>query len=268
MINVLESFIQGKAPDDGLCEDAIFANEHFAMVVDGATDKTGWQYGGKLGGRVAAETCVSVLSNVRPGIGASEFFTALTDAFQPLRAAGPEDGPSASVVVVSSALRQIWQVGDAGFRILPYGSKEQLRKAVDVHAAACRALLLESLIAGGDSISSLRTIDPGRQMIKPLLDNQYRFRNRLGEWGYAAVDRTPIPPALIKTCDLEPGPQLVVLASDGYPSIRATLEEAEHELAESLQVDPLCVRQLRGTKAWRLGDNSYDDRAFLKISVS
>ena len=57
----------------------------------------------------------------------------------------------------------------------------------------------------------------------------------------------------------------MVLASDGYPKLFGTLEESEHYLQKVLAEDPLCISLNKQTKGLMVGNNSYDDRTFVRF---
>ena len=59
----------------------------------------------------------------------------------------------------------------------------------------------------------------------------------------------------------------VVLASDGYPVLKDTLAESEKSLDELLQKDPQCLRENRGTKGLVKGNQSFDDRTYVRFAV-
>ena len=61
---MVETFCQGKHPDQSLCEDALFVGEDFVAVIDGVSDKSGLDYAGMTGGRWAALTIVDELARV------------------------------------------------------------------------------------------------------------------------------------------------------------------------------------------------------------
>ena len=59
----------------------------------------------------------------------------------------------------------------------------------------------------------------------------------------------------------------VVLASDGYPVLKDTLAESEKSLDELLQKDPQCLWENRGTKGLVKGNQSFDDRTYVRFAV-
>jgi glycerophosphoryl diester phosphodiesterase len=58
-----------------------------------------------------------------------------------------------------------------------------------------------------------------------------------------------------------------VFASDGYPKITDTLEETEQLLDYQRQTDPLNIGTFKATKAFVEGNNSFDDRTYIRFEV-
>lgn len=85
-------------------------------------------------------------------------------------------------------------------------------------------------------------------------------QNRL----YAVIDGTTI---------YMPGTRLVsvcnsaVLASDGYPTLLPTLRDTEKALAKQLADDPQNIRSFVATKGLVEGNKSFDDRAYVRLTV-
>ena len=85
-------------------------------------------------------------------------------------------------------------------------------------------------------------------------------QNRL----YAVIDGTPI---------YMPGTRLVsvrssaVLASAGYPTLLPTLRDTEKALAKQLADDPQNIRSFVATKGLVEGNKSFDDRAYVRLTV-
>jgi dGTP triphosphohydrolase len=71
---------------------------------------------------------------------------------------------------------------------------------------------------------------------------------------------------LIKTYKVCNG-DTVVLASDGYPVLKATLSESEHELNKVIKENPLCNKGYLSTKGLKKGNLSFDDRTYIKFIV-
>jgi hypothetical protein len=62
----VEYFIEGKRGPgaEDLCEDGLFFNEHYLLVVDGASDKTGLLYEGHTGGWICKEAVLEVFAGL------------------------------------------------------------------------------------------------------------------------------------------------------------------------------------------------------------
>ena len=106
--------------------------------------------------------------------------------------------------------------------------------------------------------------DPARNLIMPFLRLQSRFANRRGAYGYFVFDGFTDPTYPIRTVPIAPGDE-VVLASDGYPLLRPTLAESERELARLRRDDPSLIHEYRSTKGFVAGQESFDDRTYLRF---
>lgn len=114
-IQVLERFVEGKT-DDGTCEDMIVVTDHFAAVIDGASDATGARFAGKTGGRFAAEVVAATIASLPANADARTFADALADALtQAVAAAAGELGadtrwPVAVLTCASAHRREVWRI--------------------------------------------------------------------------------------------------------------------------------------------------------------
>ena len=84
---------------------------------------------------------------------------------------------------------------------------------------------------------------------------------------YAVIDGFPIPETKVPIILLDFQPWEIVLASDGYPWLAPTLEETEALLDKQRQNDPLNVGEFKATKAFVKGNNSFDDRSYIRFTV-
>jgi len=258
-VRVVERFVVGKRADPALCEDAIVVTGGHAAVVDGATDISGRRYDGASGGRWAMAACVAAIRALPAEIDAYAAVEALTRAFAE-RTEPANERPSASVTIYSAARRQVWQVGDVGFRMAGMPARPP-RKRVDEIAAAFRAAVLAAEAAAG----ALGAEDPGRAAARALIGRQGFLRNTVGPYGFGGIDGRPVPRSLIGVREVPAGE--LVIASDGYPVIEPSLAESEATLARLLERDPRCVGELLGTKGLGEGQVSFDDRAYLRLLV-
>ena len=100
--------------------------------------------------------------------------------------------------------------------------------------------------------------DPETQVVLPLLESDLFTvmravtEERLSEVPVTFADRNA-------AC--------VIMASDGYPVLADTLEETERLLACSLAEDPLRIGEHPSTKGVAAGNESFDDRTYLRIKL-
>jgi len=272
-VKVLESFTAAKSGREDDCEDGILVTEHFAAVVDGATDKSGRRYDGLAPGRFAMLACLDAIGSLPPRADAESAIRHLTETLASRLPPGLPpggDSPTAAAAVYSAARREIWQVGDVGFwhEGMPEGAGRPV-KLVDQRAAEIRAAVLRAVLGSGADPAETARADPGRAAIKSILTGQGAFRNNpaAGEWAYAAIDGHPVDPALAVVHPVPDSAAVIILASDGYPAILPDLRSSEALLARLLAEDPLCTGALLGTKGVQPGNQSYDDRSYLRIAV-
>lgn len=283
MEKVIE-FIAAKDGNPQNCEDAITITDSFACVIDGATSKTRRMWGDKTGGQKAAQIICETLNTIPKDkvVNKVELFDLFTEKIGEFYRReenlyetvekNPWERMTASVVVYSNYHRQVWMVGDC--QCLIDGKLYLNAKNVDQVLAETRAFVLELEIMKdrktkeAENIAELRRNDPGRAFIYPLLAEQSYFQNspEPNVYSYGVIDGFPLNERYIKTIDVG-NAEYIILASDGYPQLFPTLEETEANLKSLLAEDPLCFRKLKSTKGVLPGNDSYDDRAYLKLKL-
>jgi hypothetical protein len=244
--------------------DRIVVGPHLVAVVDGSTAKP-WEPVGATGVEVA-ETVAKQLEATSAGETLDEVLERASNAVAALpglaSVAGP-DRPCATFAAVHLASGLVWRVGDQS--VMVDGGELWPPSRPEAAAAEERATVLLDALRAGASIETLRADDPGRAAILPRLRQLNQARNVDAPGGFGAVDGTAVPRRHRETWALPRGTQEVVLASDGYPEVSATLAEAEAKLAGRLASDPLMVEQPPATKGVAPGAASYDDRAYVRI---
>lgn len=274
-MKVLEQFIAGKGGAGRPCEDAIYVGPAFAAVIDGATAKGARRFGGVSSGLFATRSIQASLDRLDPQASIAEFSAALGEGLArdiardaPGSGPGGRDGPSATIVAYSVARREIWRIGDASWAV--DGTAHVGGKAIDDIGARARAAFLRAHRLHGTSLESLMADDPGRALILPLLGLQHAFRNLDDPdepLAFGAIDGRPVPQRYLE-CWPVPGARELVLASDGYPRLFATLDETEAYLQAELARDPLRMGVHASTKGIGPGMASFDDRAFLRFATA
>lgn len=273
---IREQKLKGKRRDASLCEDALVVTDDYIAVIDGMTSKTARLYGGRTTGRYASEMIASAVSSLPPGLSFREAAERLTKVIHsaylregclPDAEEKPENRFAAGFIGYSRARREIWSLGDC--QCMVNGKWYSFDKKVDEVASAARAFYLEAELQKGKTVAELMRKDTSREVILPLLKAALAFENAAEDSGFAfgVLDGFPVPEKYLKVIPVQIGDE-VVLASDGYPRIFATLQESEAYLQHILREDPLCFREYRSTKGIAEGNASYDDRAYLRFFVN
>ena len=174
----------------------------------------------------------------------------------------PEERLTASTVIYSRLRREVWLVGDC--HCLIGGQYYDNPKPYEEQLAEMRAAKVVSLLAEGYTESQLRQRhDPAREVMIPTMIEVMKNQNIT----YAVIDGFPIPQQFVPVITLDFQPWEIVLASDGYPFLAPTLAETEALLDAQRQNDPLNIGQFKATKAFVEGNNSFDDRSYIRFTV-
>lgn len=260
-MNICEQFILGKKNDPTLCEDGIFINDNFIAVLDGVTSKSARLFNGKAGGRTAMESAVKVLSEAEYDVSKELLFLKINEAIKELYNDTPTGEAAVCIAVFSKYHKEIWAMGDCQF--LVNGEHHCQEKEIDKILSEIRALVLEAEEKKGSfTVES----DPGREFIMPILKIQHIFANSKEKYGYPLLNGDNIDTNEIYSVKINDG-DIIVLASDGYPTLCESLKESEEKLSEILKNDPMLYKIHLSTKGVEKGNISFDDRAYIKFTV-
>ncbi len=272
-MQIKEYFLCGKKSAE-TNEDGIFLSKNFAAIVDGATAKSKFTLNGKSTGKLAMELVIKAISKLPEDICMSDAIANISAAIYSFYKennllADLKNKPNlrftASAVIYSRALNEIWQIGDCRFLVgSTYSTNE---KEIDEIMAKARAAFNETAIINGEiTLESLKDHDPGRDFIMPFLTRQALLQNCSYEnqFSFAVFDGFTIDPKKVIVFPVGKAKEFV-LSSDGYPQTFNTLEKSEQYLHAIMQKDPNCIREYKCTKGLKKGNRSFDDRAYLKI---
>lgn len=257
-MTITEHFICGKhtAAD---CEDGIVITNDFAAVIDGSTSKTPKRLDPSMkNGRFAMLLISEYIKQMPADYTMNDFCRGITLRFAEEyakrgitedMAKHPEERLTASAIIYSNSRKEVWMVGDC--QAIIDGKHYDNSKPYEQEIAMQRATLIKN---GMSPKEARRAIEP--QLIKAMLEGQNRQ--------YAVIDGTPIymPGTRIVTAS-----HCVVLASDGYPTLLPTLHESEEALAQHLTDDPQNITDFIATKGLVEGNVSFDDRAYIKLTI-
>ena len=259
-------------------EDGIVVTNDFIAVIDGSTSKATRQWHSHMSNGRYAMTLVSrFISQMAPDITCHQFCVGVTRAFRDvylplwrltgrqsmaeLLAAHPEERLCASAVVYSNRRREIWLVGDC--QCLVGGELCENPKPYEQRLAEMRAVKVRELLAQGQSPDKILADDQARAAIIPQMLREMQQQNKT----YAVIDGFPIPETRVPVIALDFRPWEIVFASDGYPFLCSTLAESEVRLDEQRCNDPLNIGRFKATKGFTPGNNSFDDRTYIRFTV-
>jgi len=271
---IIESFIESKNKNIEVCEDGLFIGKSAIAVIDGCTSKSDYKWFGKTGGRYAKDIICEELAKDISTDCPQEFFeslnnairNAITDNHDYIR---NEDKPRASIIAYIPSKKEIWSYGDC--QCIIDNKIYTHTKQIDVDLSQKRAAILEEEIRKGNTIKNLMSDDVGRKAIYDDLKKQLNYENTHTnmetDYGYPVLNGdNSICEDMIERYAVTCG-QEVVLASDGYPILRNTLEQSEEELYRIIKEDPLCFKQYKSTKGLREGNSSFDDRTYIRFKI-
>ena len=251
-------------------EDGIVITDDFVVVIDGSTSKTPTRISRwRTNGRYCMKLVSRYIRHAPKDIDAAKFCLGVTEyvrrhyskAQLERTTAHPEERLTASCAVFSRLQRQVWLIGDCqcliGDRFIDNPKPSEGRIAEE------RAGVARRLIAEGMTERQLLADDKARKAILPSLVSSMKGQNV----DYAVIDGFSIPMGKVRIETLDFRPWTIVLASDGYPFLLPTLAESEAALARQLAADPLNIGAFKATKGCLEGNNSFDDRAYVRFRV-
>ena len=272
-MQIIEQTIVPKHPDRK-SEDGIVATNDFIAVIDGSTSKSARRYSrtdsnGRHAMRLIARhiaampadvTCHRCCTGLTAAVAKAYSGNLLTSLWQHRQpdVPAPADRLAASAVIFSRLRRQIWMIGDC--LCMVNGQLFDNAKPYEAVLAARRA----DIISRSANPEAFLTDDTARQAIIP---DMIRIMNEQQNVKYAVIDGTPIPEEHVRILTLDFQPKEIVLASDGYPFLCPTLQASEAALARQLADDPLNIGTFQATKGCMKGNQSFDDRAYIRFKV-
>lgn len=269
---VEEIFLKGKKSASAN-EDGIILTRDFIAVIDGATSKSAFSMEGKTSGRLSMELVLEAIKEFPKDIDATEAVRLITKKLHDFYVnnnllASVNDNPAARLtsngVIYSISRKELWQIGDC--QALINGHHYNNNKDIDDIMADARSAYDEVALLQGATLESLRTTDPGRDFILPFLKIQGVLQNYHGHpYGFPVMDGFEIDMNQVIVVPIEADE--IVLASDGYPNLFNTLKESEFFLKKVINEDPMLIRLYKSTKGVQKGQDSFDDRAYVRIRL-
>ena len=277
-MQIIEQSVVPKSPDRK-SEDGIVVTDDFIAVIDGSTSKTKrrhcpWMSNGRYAMRLisryirrmpASSSCHDFCKGVTAYIHRHYKYPLLpflTPRSRMQRVMDyPEERLTASTIIYSRMRREVWMVGDC--QCLANGEYYDNPKPYEQRLAELRGERVRELLAQGVTQEQQLESDPARQVvIAPLLETM-KNQNKT----FAVIDGFRIAEQLVPVYTLDFQPWELVFASDGYPWLCPTLAESEEKLRQQRETDPLNIGAFKATKAFLKGNNSFDDRSYIRFKV-
>lgn len=272
---MIELLNEGKFGNPEVCEDLYVVTDDFVAVIDGATNISDRLIGGKAPGRFAAEVVQETLLEAQADVTLVELIGQINESLQSkyeqLNIVKEIEqyawmAPTACLICYSRYYEEVWQIGDSLCMI--DGQLHTNEKPLDAITANARSLYLETELKNGKTIENLMDHDTGWDFIKPLIKQQYYLQNDTeNQYGFEVINGFDVDFSRVKTIKVPEDAKTIILASDGYPIIKESMEETEAALNELLAIDPLCFRQFKSAKGLQKGNKSFDDRTYIKFHV-
>lgn len=277
-MKVIESKIEGKKSPES-CEDGLVVTADFIAVIDGSTSKTPHHLSPDMKNGRYAMVLISeyIQHELKPESTVEDFCEGVTSfiynkvyrqqGIEKQMQAHPEERLTASAILYSKAMNEVWMVGDC--QAIIDGKLYENNKPFEDIVARRRVELIRQ---GFTPQEARKTIEP--LLIQAMLEGQNKT--------YTVIDGFPIYQKGVKVVSLN-APQKnvetdvadslplptkeIVLASDGYPFLKPTLAESEEALAHLLAYDPQCTHEFIATKGIVVGNKSFDDRTYIRFQI-
>jgi glycerophosphoryl diester phosphodiesterase len=248
-------------------EDGIVITPDFIAVIDGSTSKTNRRYSFfKSNGRYAMQIIERFIKKAPKSINCHEFCIGVSKCIRKHYKKSqmewlvehPEERLTASAIIFSRVRREIWMIGDC--QCMVGGEYYDNPKPYEQELARRRA---DIILSSQEPKEQYLINDTARQHIIPYMLESMKQQNI----SYSVIDGFNIPEQYVRIVTLDFQPWEIVLASDGYPFLCPTLQESEEKLDWQRQNDPLNIGEFKATKAFTKGNNSFDDRSYIRFKV-
>ena len=253
-------------------EDGIVTTADYVAVIDGSTSKTQHPLRADISnGRLAMTTIASFIQEMPGDVDCLWFCQSITRHIQKLYqeygidrstlTRHPERRVTASAIIYSVRRKEIWMVGDCQCMVdgVPFTNEKPHEQA---NAERRAQVIRHALAEGRTTVEQLRHEDIGRRAILPAILHSCRRQNL----DFAVIDGFDIAMNHVRML-LVPTAQEIVLASDGYPLLFEDLASTEAYLQETIKEDPLFISRHPATKGVMAGNQSFDDRSYVRFRV-
>ena len=271
-MNIIEKLIESKTIDINNCEDGLFINENFIAVIDGAKSKGTMIWDGKVGGRYIKDIISATLPKLDGNINVEEAMKILNihikiaykDKYEFIKT-NVAERLEASIIIYSKTKKEIWNLGDC--QCIINNQLYSHDKKIDIVVSEFRSLCNKLSLLEGKTTEDIMKNDIGRELILPIIKKQALLANSSDQdYSYGVLDGYSINLNKINVYKVQEGDE-IILASDGYPQLKNTLEASERILKETLESDKLLINNFKATKCFNNTNNSFDDRTYIRFII-
>lgn len=264
----MESFIRNKDGSNNPCGDAIVISDYFYAVIDGVTPKGNMLWDNQRSDIYVSQLLNKAIKRLPKDIKAKQAIELLNQTITneylkrniDINTLNISEQLRASIIIYSKYYQEVWNFGDCKLRI--NDTSYDHHKVLDELFADLRLYFNElNKVKGIDTIE-----DYGREMIIPYMKENAIFANTDSIFSFPVLNGLSLNLEQMKVYPVNKG-DYVVLASDGYPKLFKTLKESEDYLHKCIMLDPKCMGIIKGTKAIKQGNESYDDRSYIGFVV-
>lgn len=214
------------------------ATDDFVAVIDGSTSKTATRImPGVTNGRLCMQLISQYIRHADSGLTCKGFCDGVTasvrshydESLLSRLECHPEERMTASCIVYSRHRHEVWMIGDC--QCMVDGTAYENPKPDEAAIAGKRAAIAQGMLDNGvATVDGLRGNDLARQAIIGELIESMGNQNKT----YAVVDGFSIPASKVRIIRIPRTAREIVLASDGYPHLKPTLDASEEALENNL----------------------------------
>jgi hypothetical protein len=290
MVEIAESFLMSKKGGFDGGEDRLIAGPNFYGVCDGATDKTGINWGTKEYPRTGGH----VISDIVRDFFQSEDAKNATPekAIAVLNKKVQESAKKANVdinlvhnraaavfMVYNAQKREVWHIGGVSYATMDAKGvfrQHRFDSPVDRLMGKIRASVSEWYMReGGDPFEGGR--DRGREFIDPFLRRQQELQNievKGDEVWLPGIPKRMVAykvingfSSKIEVFSVPLDIREISFASDGIGVIRPTWDLTRKAWLKQLKADPHHINLIKATKGLYPGNKNFDDMAYIRIML-
>ncbi len=264
-MKIIEKFTRSKTGQEKFNEDCFFIGNNFVVVADGTTSKganNSKVSAGRIVARFVCDCFKTISSKLEPIAILNTINELLAKELQIKNLSS--DFASCSLLIFNAERNEIISYGDCKYKI---GDKEYgFENKSDKELAKIRSRVNKKALSLGMTIEQIKQYDLGRQNIVEKLKNNINNANKITKYGYPVINGKGILKQFVSVHKIKCG-EVIILSTDGYPKLLSSLRRTEKALMKVLEVDPLCINVFLSTKGIANGNESFDDRTYIRIRV-